>query len=88
MTSVLSASYAPARGAPISDVIFASGLGLGILVLVFGLGALYVRGRLPALDRLADWSERKSGLPAWAAIRRMLSSLPPTHSACCHRYRS
>jgi len=68
MTSVLSASYAPARGAPISDVIFASGLGLGILVLVFGLGALYVRGRLPALDRLADWSERKSGLPAWAAI--------------------
>ena len=67
MTSLL-ASVAPAGGAPIPDVIFASALGLGTVLIVFGLGALYVRGRLPALDHLAGWSERVSGLPAWAAI--------------------
>ena len=68
MNGLVAASYAPARGAPISDIIFASGLGLGILVVVVGAGALYLRGRLQSLDRLADWSERVSGFPAWATI--------------------
>ena len=68
MSSLLAAGYAPARGAPISDIIFASGLGFGILVVVFGCGALYLKGHLQALDRLAGWSERVSGLPAWATI--------------------
>ena len=37
-------------------------------MVVFGCGALYLKGHLPALDRLAGWSERVSGLPAWATI--------------------
>src|SRR5947208_16931870 len=59
---------APAGGAPLSDVVFASVLGAILVGSVTLLGALYVRGRLPVLDRLAGFAERVSGLPAWAAI--------------------
>jgi len=62
------ASVAPARGAPIQDVIFASALAVVLVGVVVGLGAMYVRGRLPVLDRIADRAERISGLPAWAAL--------------------
>ena len=66
--SVFAAGVAPAGGAPIQDVIFASGLAVVLLAIVAGLGLLYVRGRLRVLDRLADASERRTGQPAWAII--------------------
>ena len=67
-------AVAPARGAPISDVIFASVLVGGLFVILAGLGFLYLRGQLKILDRLADFSERVSHLPAWAGIPFVVSS--------------
>ncbi len=61
-------AVAPARGAPTSDVIFATVLVVGLLVILAGLGFVYLRGQLRVLDRVADASERVTGLPAWAAL--------------------
>jgi len=69
------ATVPPARGAPISDVIFASVLVGGLFVILGGLGFLYLRGQLKVLDRAADLSERVTGLPAWAALPFGLSGM-------------
>ena len=65
---MIGAAVPPARGAPLSDVLFASGMVAGLFVIFGGLGFLYLRGQLRALDRLAGFVERRAGLPAWAAI--------------------
>ncbi|MFN2544227.1 MAG: hypothetical protein ABR600_06610 [Actinomycetota bacterium] len=59
---------APARGAPLQDVLFASLVGAVLFGGVLVIGALYVAGRLPLLDRLSERVERASGLPGWAAV--------------------
>jgi hypothetical protein len=64
----LLAQLAPSRGAPTQDVVFASIVGLLVFGGVVVAGALYVRGRLPVLDRVSDRLERAFGLPGWAAV--------------------
>src|SRR5712691_2078789 len=62
------ANLAPARGAPIQDVLFASLVGAILLGGLALASVLYLAGRLPVLDRLARWVERAQGVPAWAAV--------------------
>jgi hypothetical protein len=66
---------APARGAPLSDLIT-----LSIVFAVAGLLLLAVcvghrRNRFPLLQRLADFSEDVSGLPGWAALPQSIGAV-------------
>jgi hypothetical protein len=65
---LIAEAAAPARGAPISDVIFASLVGLVVFGGVAVIAALYVSGRFTILDRIAERAERLSGMPGWAAV--------------------
>jgi hypothetical protein len=71
----VAAAVKPARGVDLAQV-------LPVTVVLLALGAallvacvLYRRGRLPAVERVAAWAEREAGLPAWAALPALVSSL-------------
>src|SRR4051794_15912895 len=66
--TLLAEGNPPAGGAPISDAIYATAGAMVVTVLLFGPVLLYKLGRFPALGRLADLSERVTGLPGWAAL--------------------
>ncbi len=72
---MLAEQIKPARGVDLAQVLPVTAvlavLGIALLVVC----ALYRKGRTPALDRFVAWSERESGLPGWAAIPAMISSL-------------
>ncbi|MBC6462472.1 hypothetical protein HKK72_32125, partial [Actinomadura sp. HBU206391] len=74
-TAGLSAAQEPAGGASLDQVLIGSGaatlLTAGLLVLGFG----HRSGRIPALARLAGWSQHGlgRGLPGWAALPSVLS---------------
>src|SRR5687768_11862313 len=68
MTFLFAQGTEPAGGAAIGEIVIAT-LGAGVVtaaLLVFGFG--HRTGRLGALGRLAAFSERVSGLPAWASL--------------------
>ena len=58
----------PAGGAEMTEVVIATLLGAVATAFVLGPVLLYRRGRLPALERLADRLGRTVGLPGWAAL--------------------
>ena len=72
---MLAETLKPARGVDLAQVLPVTAvlatLGAAVLVTCW----LYRRGRLPLLDRGVAWAERESGLPGWAAIPAMVSSL-------------
>jgi hypothetical protein len=72
---MLAEALKPARGVDLAQVLPVTAVlaALGVAVLV--TCARYRRGRTPRLERGAAWAERASGLPAWAAIPAMVSSL-------------
>jgi hypothetical protein len=66
---------APARGAPLSDlitltIVFAVA---GLLLLAVSVG--HRRKRVPWLRRLGDFSEQVSGLPPWAALPNVVGAV-------------
>jgi hypothetical protein len=63
-----SSSQPPAGGAATSDVIYATAGAMVVTILLLGPILLYKQGRFPALGRLADFDERATGLPGWAAL--------------------
>ncbi|MCW2599213.1 MAG: hypothetical protein JWM02_1042 [Frankiales bacterium] len=65
----------PARGVDLAQVLPVTAVLAIVAVAVLVLCALYRRGRLPLLERAAAWSERESGLPAWASVPAIVSSL-------------
>src|SRR3954468_2435599 len=72
---VLSAGLAPARGFPPNQVIPATIVAV-LLTAGVVLGAVrYRQGRFAALDRVARRVEAHSGLPAWAALPGLVTSL-------------
>ncbi len=79
MTGILSLSLAaaatPAGGAALDQVALATGFAtvMTAALLWFGLG--HRSGRGTALGRLADYSERVSGLPGWAALPGAISNV-------------
>src|SRR5262245_41633695 len=68
MSHTLMSAAPPAKGAPVSDLLWAS-----LVATVLGAGVLWVavshrNGRIRWLGRLAAFAERESGLPGWAAL--------------------
>ena len=65
----------PARGVDLAQVLPVTAV-LGVLgIATLAACVAYRRGHLPALERAAAWAERESGLPAWASIPAMVSSV-------------
>ena len=66
--AIAAAKAPPAAGAALAEIVIASLaatlLTLGLLYIGFG----YRAGRIGWLRRLAAWSERRTGYPAWVAI--------------------
>jgi hypothetical protein len=74
MTFIYAASE-PAGGAATADIVIAT-LGATVLTaLLLGLGMGHRSGRVKVLGHLADWTERKTGLPGWAALPGAISSV-------------
>jgi hypothetical protein len=65
----------PARGVDLVQVLPVTLALVVAAVAILALCVQYRRGKLPALERAAAWSERESGLPAWASIPAIVSSL-------------
>src|SRR5947209_15876325 len=62
------AGGAPARGAPIQDVIAGTLAATAATAAIVWISMAHRSGRIRWLSRLADFSERVSGLPGWAAL--------------------
>ena len=72
---MLAETLKPARGVDLAQVLPVTGVLLALAVGVLALCWAYRKGRTPALERAVGWCERESGLPGWAAIPAMVSSL-------------
>ena len=69
------AASEPAGGAATGEIVIAT-LGAGILTTVLlAIGMGHRSGRLKVLGRVADWTERKTGLPGWAALPGAISTV-------------
>jgi hypothetical protein len=66
--SLLAADVAPARGAPLSDIVPAAIVGLIAAAMVGAFLAAHRRGRVNVLRRMADWSDRTMGIAGVAAV--------------------
>ncbi len=71
----MATSVKPARGVDLAQVLPVTAVLVVLSVVILALCVQYRRGRLPLLERAAAWSERESGLPAWASIPAIVSSL-------------
>ena len=58
----------PAGGAALDQVAIASGAALFVTAALLWLGLGHRSGRVGVLGRVGRFSQRVSGLPAWAAI--------------------
>jgi hypothetical protein len=75
LPALSAAGFAPARGFPPNQVIPATIVAV-LLTLGVVYGAVrYRQGRFAGLERLATTVERQSGLPAWAALPSIVTSL-------------
>ena len=69
------AATEPAGGAATADIVIAT-LGAGILTsLLLLLGIGHRSGRIKVLGHVAAWTERKTGLPGWAALPSAISTV-------------
>ena len=79
ITSTLSlnphlAAGEPAGGAALDQVAIATGAALLLSAAIAWLGMGHRSGKVPHLGRAADFTERVSGLPGWAALPSALSA--------------
>src|SRR5688572_32968164 len=65
----------PAGGAAIDQVAIATGAALVLSAAIAWLGMGHRSGKVPYLGRAADFTERVSGLPGWAALPSALSAV-------------
>ena len=75
LSAVTAAGFAPARGFPPNQVIPATIVAVLITVGVVWGAVRYRQGRFAALERVGAAVERQSGLPAWAALPSIVTSL-------------
>ena len=75
MDAVLAAGFAPARGFPPNQVIPATIVAVLLTVGVVYGAVRYRQGRFAGLERVAAAVERNSGLPAWAALPSLVTSI-------------
>src|SRR6266540_3778519 len=74
-STLLLAHGEPAGGAALDQVAIATGAAIGGIALIAWLGMGHRSGRVPYLGRAADFTERVSGLPGWAALPSALSAV-------------
>ena len=69
------AASEPAGGAATADIVIAT-LGASLLTaLLLALGMGHRSGRVKVLGSAAAWAEQKTGLPGWAALPSIISSI-------------
>ncbi|MEA2493597.1 MAG: hypothetical protein QOJ29_1508 [Thermoleophilaceae bacterium] len=73
--NLLIAAANPAGGAATQDIVLATGGAMILTTLVVVTGVLYRSGRVAWLQKLADFSERQWGLPAWVALPGEVASV-------------
>src|SRR3954449_10783926 len=73
--SYLAAAANPAGGAATQDIVLATGGALVLTTLVVVTGVLYRSGQVRWLHKLADFSERQWGVPAWVALAGEIASV-------------
>ncbi|MBW3561929.1 MAG: hypothetical protein KY437_05475 [Actinobacteria bacterium] len=66
---------APAGGAPLEDLIPATIVGMAAVAGIVAVGYAHRRGRISWLGRIAQVSERVSGIPAWAALPGVITGV-------------
>ena len=66
---------APARGAPLSDIVPASIVAVMALVLLVAVAWGHRRGAFKLLVHLGAFSERQTGVPGWAAVPNAVGGL-------------
>src|SRR3954452_892504 len=71
----LTAAANPAGGAATQDIVLATGGALILTTLVVVTGVLYRSGKVAWLHRLAGFSERQWGVPAWVALPGEVASV-------------
>jgi hypothetical protein len=74
LTLIFAASE-PAGGAATADIVIATVGAMVLTALMLGLGMGHRSGRVKVLGRVADWTERKTGLPGWAALPGAISTV-------------
>ena len=72
--NALLATGEPAGGAALDQVVIATGAALVLSAAISWLGMGHRSGKVPYLGRAADFSERVSGLPGWAALPLALAT--------------
>src|SRR4051794_15735312 len=73
--NLLTAAANPAGGAATQDIVLATGGALVLTTFVVVLGVFYRSGRVRWLHRLAEFSERQWGVPAWVALPGEIASV-------------
>src|SRR3954447_12705299 len=71
----LTAAANPAGGAATQDIVLATGGALILTTLVVVTGVLYRSGKVGWLQKLAGFSERQWGVPAWVALSGEVASV-------------
>jgi hypothetical protein len=66
--ALASSSGAPAKGAPLDQVVIGTAVAAALTALVIWIAMAHRDGRITWLARLGAFSERVSGLPAWSAL--------------------
>src|SRR3954449_9752234 len=71
----LTAAANPAGGAATQDIVLATAGAMILTTLVVVTGVLYRSGKVAWLQKLADFSERQWGVPAWVALSGEIASV-------------
>ncbi|HEX6712747.1 MAG TPA: hypothetical protein VF066_05150, partial [Thermoleophilaceae bacterium] len=75
MSFLTAAAANPAGGAATQDIVLATGGALVLTTLVVVTGLLYRSGKVGWLQKLAGFSERQWGVPAWVALPGEIASI-------------
>jgi hypothetical protein len=73
IAELLAVSAPPARGAPISDILWASAVATLLSGVVLWIASAHRAGRISWLTRAAAAAARVSGLPGWAALPALIT---------------
>jgi len=73
--TLLAAAAPPAAGAEIAQIVIATVAATIVTCALLFLGLGHRTGRVKVLQRLADWGERRSGMPGWVAFPSLVATV-------------
>lgn len=73
IAELLAVSAPPARGAPVTDILWASAVATLLSAVVLWVATAHRAGRISWLGRAAGFASRISGLPDWAALPMLIT---------------